>query len=406
MTATAAGILAGADRAAFATALGQRLRRAGVPVDLSRLESFVRALSAVPLLTRSQLYWAARISLVRHRRELAIFDEVFAAVFDAVWARDPHARRQGPAAAGPGDGWSAAPGAPRSARSEQDGGGLPWITRPALQADDGAPDPRAEIFEGEPMPSALAALAATPFDQLDPEQLHLLAGWLTGALARWPTRRTRRTHLHRRGGSIDLRATLRRSRATGWEPIHPARRTPVRARRRVILLCDVSRSMQPYTAVYLHLMRAAALGVQAEVFAFGTDLTRLTPALSDRDQRSGPSVVEKAAARVSDRSGGTRIGHSLHRFLRSRTGAAARGAVLVIASDGWDADPPAELEAALSRLHRRARRVIWLNPRVAEPGFAPLTGAMAAALPYCDELLPGHTLRALQDVVEALTRVP
>jgi uncharacterized protein len=403
-------VLAGIDRAAFAAALGARLRRAGVRVDLSRLESLVTALDAARPVSRGSLYWAARVSLVRHQREVIAFDEVFAAVFaDAVFALDPNARRHpvaGPAPSSPDDGWVSTPGAHRPA-AEQDGGGLPWLTRPKVtsEAQDGN-DGTALL--ADPLPSAVAALADTPFEDLDPGQLRLLTTWLEAALADWPSRRTRRTRPHARGRRIDLRATLARGRATGWEPVRLVKQRPVRARRRVILLCDVSRSMQPYTTVYLHLMRAAAVTAQAEVFAFATELTRLTPALS-APGRAGASadaaVIERAAAQVTDRAGGTRIGYSLRRFLLSRHGSAARGAILVIASDGWDADSPDALESVMIRLHRRAHRVIWLNPRAAAPGFAPLTGAMAAALPHCHELLPGNTLRAVRDVVSAITKL-
>ena len=162
------------------------------------------------------------------------------------------------------------------------------------------------------------------------------------------------------------------------------------------MLCDVSQSMQPYATAYLHLMRAVAVTTDAEVFAFATSLTRLTPALAGA---SAPAAIEAASAKVTDRFGGTRIGSNLRALLASHHGGALRGAIVIIASDGWDSDAPAELGAAMARLRRRAHRVIWLNPRAAAPGFAPLAGGMAAALPYCDELLPANTFAALADVV-------
>jgi uncharacterized protein with von Willebrand factor type A (vWA) domain len=160
--------------------------------------------------------------------------------------------------------------------------------------------------------------------------------------------------------------------------------------------------MQPYATIYLHLMRAAALrqsGIRPEVFAFATSLTRLTPALS---HRSAEVALARANARVGDRFGGTHLGRSVSALLRQPRGSALRGAVVIIASDGWDADPPEVLERALARVRRRAERIVWLNPRAAAPGFAPLAGSMAAALPYCDVFLPAHSLSGLRELFAAL----
>jgi hypothetical protein len=168
------------------------------------------------------------------------------------------------------------------------------------------------------------------------------------------------------------------------------------------MLCDVSQSMQSYAAAYLHLMRAVALTTDAEVFAFATTLTRLTSVL---EYRSPVVAMQQATERVADRFGGTRIASNVRALLASRHGGAIRGAIVIIASDGWDSDPPDELAKVMARMHRRAFVVLWLNPRAAAPGFAPLVGAMAAALPYCDYVLPAHNVRALADVVNAIVRV-
>ncbi|HUO39605.1 MAG TPA: VWA domain-containing protein, partial [Mycobacterium sp.] len=172
--------------------------------------------------------------------------------------------------------------------------------------------------------------------------------------------------------------------------------------RRVVLVCDVSRSMQPYAGIYLHLMRAAALRrarIRPEVFAFSTSLTRLTTVLA---HRSPEVALARANAKVTDRYGGTRLGRSIGALLRPPHGHALRGAVVIIASDGWDSDPPEVLERALVRVRRRAERLVWLNPRAAENGFQPLAGSMAAALPLCDLFLPAHSLTGLRDLLDAL----
>jgi uncharacterized protein len=147
-------------------------------------------------------------------------------------------------------------------------------------------------------------------------------------------------------------------------------------------------------------MRAFTLRTDAEVFAFATSLTRLTPVLA---HRSPEVAIEQATALVTDRFGGTRIATNLRALLASRHHNAVRGAIVIIGSDGWDSDPPEELEAAMARLTRRAHRVIWMNPRAGAPGFRPTVSTMAAALPYCDQLLPADTFASLAAVVRAVS---
>jgi uncharacterized protein with von Willebrand factor type A (vWA) domain len=212
-----------------------------------------------------------------------------------------------------------------------------------------------------------------------------------------------RRELDRHGKRVDLRRTMTASRSTGWESMVLERTRPRRRTRRVVLVCDVSRSMQPYATIYLHLMRAAALrraGIRPEVFAFSTSLTRLTPVLS---HRSPEVALARANAKVTDRYGGTHLGRSVGALLGPPHGHALRGAVVIIASDGWDSDPPDVLERALTRVRRRAELVVWLNPRAAQAGFKPLAGSMAAALPLCDLFLPANSLTALRDLFDALS---
>ncbi len=394
-----AAVLRGVDRAAFAVALGARLRAAGVPVGMTSVEAFSNALGVTPVDSTGELYWVARTTLVRRHGEIEAFDAVFAAVFDAAALRlDPPSRHADPTGGRPDDAWTRtdAAGADRAAG---DGQGLPWLTRPTVaeMATEPGTGPIVELR----LPSPLDALADAPFGTLDDARLAEIGGWIEATLPHWPTRRSRRHRQHRSGDRAALRATLQRARRTGWEPIELVATTSTQRRRRVLMVCDVSRSMQPTTTAYLHLMRAAALHSPTEVFAFATRLTRLTPVLAHRSARR---AIELATAGVDDRFTGTRIATGVHSLLRSRHGAAIRGATVVVASDGWDADPPEALERAMQRLSRRAHAVIWVNPRVAAPGFEPATGGMAAALPYCDELLSGHSLRALVEVVNAITR--
>jgi uncharacterized protein with von Willebrand factor type A (vWA) domain len=252
----------------------------------------------------------------------------------------------------------------------------------------------------ERLPSALEAVADVPLPLLDEAGLALLEGWFAAAMSRWPTRKSRRMTRQHPGRRVALRKTMSNARRTGFEPVELVRVRAARVPRRLVMVCDLSQSMQPYVKAYLHLARAAAVATPAEVFAFGTRLTRLTPFLV---HKSPETAIALATDKVTDRFGGTRIATNLRALLASRHGDACRGAVLLIASDGWDSDPPEELGAAMARLRRRAHRVIWLNPRAASPGYEPLVGGMAAALPHCDDFLPADTLRALAAVIEAIT---
>jgi len=171
--------------------------------------------------------------------------------------------------------------------------------------------------------------------------------------------------------------------------------------RRLVLLCDISGSMEPYARAYLQFLHAArATGPYAEAFVFATRLTRLTRAL-----RAGTAQVatRRAAAAAPDWSGGTRIGEALKAFndRHARRGM-ARGAIVVILSDGWERGDPELVGREMARLRRLAHRIVWVNPRAAAPGFQPLAGGMAAALPHCDAMVSGHSLAALDEVVDAI----
>jgi uncharacterized protein with von Willebrand factor type A (vWA) domain len=396
---TAPALLRGVDLAAFAAGLVARLRAGGVTVAASGPAALVAAMRALVPTSRTQLYWAARLTLVNRADDLPAFDAVFEAVFaDAVLPVDPVAlRAQRGVAASP------VPAAGRRDDTGPQADGLPWTTRPPSLRTTGTVGEAAAI--PDVLPSRIVARAEEPFEKFDENDLRLIGTWLEQAATAWPMRRTLRTEPHRHGKRIDLRATMRASRTTGWEPVTLTRTRPRRRRRPLVLVCDVSRSMQPYAAIYLHLMRATAMrekGFHPEVFAFSTTLTRLTAVMA---HRSPHTALDRANAKVSDRYGGTHLGGSIAELLAPPHGAALRGAVVMIASDGWDSDPPEVIEHALARLKRRAAHLIWLNPRAAAPGFQPLAGSMAAALPYCDAFLPAHSLTGLQELFAALARL-
>ncbi|MET0424973.1 MAG: VWA domain-containing protein [Actinoplanes sp.] len=390
-------LLRGADRAAFAVALVARLRRAGLVAGFTGVADLVHALEVSPPVSRDALYWTARVAVVRRHADLSIFDRVFAAVFDdapplpltraaaSAGRRDDDVHVRVPAAA-----------------DQESTGGLPWATRPPVvaPADDQTEEPGLRL--PDPRPSALAALADRPFEDLDARQIALLGDALRDQLTRWPTRRTRRHVSDPAGRRVALRPTIARARRTGGELVDVVRERQIRRPRRVVMLCDVSESMRAQATAYLHLMRAVTLVAEAEVFAFATTLTRLTPALR---HSSAQEAIATATAAVSDRFGGTRIAANITALLESHHGNALRGGLVLVASDGWDSDPADLMVDTMARLRRRAYKILWLNPRAGAPGFTPAVASMAAALPFCDRLLPAATFADLAAAAWQLSEV-
>ena len=216
-----------------------------------------------------------------------------------------------------------------------------------------------------------------------------------------PLRRTRRRERGRHGRQIDLRRSLRASLRTGGEPMRLARRRRRVVPRRLVMLCDISGSMEPYARAYLQFLTSAAgSGPHVEVFVFATRLTRLTRALAGRHPER---AIQRAAAAAPDWSSGTRIGDALKTFndRHGRRGM-ARGAVVVILSDGWERGDPALVGREMERLARLAHRIVWVNPRVSASAFSVQAGGMVAALPHCDALVSGHSFDALAEVAAAI----
>jgi uncharacterized protein len=188
---------------------------------------------------------------------------------------------------------------------------------------------------------------------------------------------------------------------TAGDPVRLARRRRRVLPRRLVLLCDISGSMEPYARAYLQFLTCAArTGPNAEAFVFATRLTRVTRALGSRNP---DRAIQRAAAAAPDWSSGTRIGDALRAFndRHGRRGM-ARGAVIVILSDGWERGDPVLVGREMARLSRLAHRIVWVNPRVSADSFSVQSGGMLAALPYCDALVSGHSFQALAEVAEAI----
>ena len=250
--------------------------------------------------------------------------------------------------------------------------------------------------------SRVERLAGTDFAELSPAELQALTGLMSELTLAVPLRRSRREHPSARGRRTDLRSTLRHARRTGGHPLRLARRAPALRPRQLIVLCDISGSMEPYARAMLQLLYCAAGGAEAEVFTFATRLTRLTGALAHMPPEQ---ALRRAGQAAPDWLGGTRIGASLKEFNDTvgRPGL-ARGAVVVIISDGWDTGEPAVLRREMQRLSRVAHRIIWVNPRTKSEQYRPLAGGMAAAWPYCDAVLSAHSVNALHELTAALAQ--
>jgi len=369
------------------------LHRAGVPAPPDRAAGLARALQLVPPVDRTALYWTCRIALVTDRAQLPVFDAVFSAVFDG--RLDPADSR--------GD-----PTAPPPIGSEPRTRPAPPDDRPAQPGESGAAAGSTDgSDDGADREVLLAAASAeerlrhTTFADLDVDELARVRELVRRLVLSTPVRRSRRSRASRRSGDrLDLRRTVRAAQRTGGDParlVHAARRTTPR---RLVLLCDVSGSMEPYTRIYLTLLQGAVARARAEAFVFSTRLTRLTRQLAVRDP---DQALARAGATSSDWAGGTRLAEGIGRFVadHGRRGL-ARGAVVVVLSDGWAQDDPEEVADAVRRLRRLAHRIVWVNPRKAAPGYAPLVGGMAAALPFCDAFVSGHSLAALDQVVAAV----
>jgi hypothetical protein len=198
----------------------------------------------------------------------------------------------------------------------------------------------------------------------------------------------------------DLRATVHSSLRTAGEPLHRRWRAPTQRPRQMVLVCDVSGSMAPYARMLLQYMHACvAAQRRVEAFAFGTRLTRITQELAGRDH---DRALDRAAAAVTDFSGGTRIGAAIAELNRVHGRRIGRGAVVIVLSDGWDRGEPEQLDVEMARLRRAAYRLVWLNPLAAHPDYQPLARGMQAAVPHTDRLLAGNSLASLEELATIL----
>ena len=383
--------------AQICAAFGHLLHRTGIPVTPERSVRFASVVELAQPTQIAELYWLARVTLLSDIKQLEAFDQIFQQVFRGIFdfadfrgeLIDPAPLSAVPA------GEQSRGDAKKSGESESNPRGTS-VTPGAPSSDQ----------EDESEISVLAAMSTQErvnerdFSTLTLDELALIRHLVDQLPLVPPSRTRRRTQRARKGNLLDLRATLRASRRTGGDPIRLIKRSPTTKPRRVVLIADVSGSMEPYARIYLHLMRGAVQALGAEAFVFATHLTRLTRPLATTQ----PDLAyKKAAEAATDWSGGTRIGSSIKTFIDDfgRRGI-ARGAVVVIVSDGWEIEDPEILATHMARLSRLSHHIIWVNPRKAVASYQPLVGGMAAALPYVDTFVSGHSMNALNEVMGAI----
>ena len=387
------------DLAEVAARFGAELRRAGLPVGPGRSERFATAVTIARPQMLDELYRCALATLASDKDETDILRAVFNRVFGGL--DDPATRRGDqslPAMRPPTSPENLLARAARAAKSHvSDTEAAP--TPDAGEDGQDSPEPEREI-EHRYLGSTVERLAGKDFAELSDSELLLLAGLMRSITLSVPLRRSRREHRRPGGPRTDVRSTLRQARRTGGWAFRLISKAPTRRPRDLVVLCDISGSMEPYARAMIQLLYCAAGGARAEVFTFATRLTRLTPALS----RTMPAVaLQRAGQAAPDWLGGTKIGESIKEFndLYGRRGM-ARGAIVVIISDGWDTGDPEILRREMERLSLVAYRIVWVNPRTKSASYQPLAGGMAAAWPHCDAVVSAHTLAALDQLSDAL----
>jgi len=353
------------------------LREAGLEVGPGRVSDALHGLDAVELARRDDVYWTLRQTLVSRAEDIGAFDRAFAAWFLRVPELAP----------------------PRTPEAQR--------ARAVRTASRDGKEDAAEGVDGEERAAGWSpdeVLRRKDFSELSRDELAKLRLLIAELAATRPQRRSRRLRRTPRGTTLDLRRLVRASLATGGDPVDRAFRKRVETHRKLIVLCDVSGSMEPYSRailLFVHGLLESGRGVEA--FAFGTRLTRLSDELSGPDPER---ALEEASKRVVDWSGGTRIGASLKAFndLWGRR-ALSRGAVVVIVSDGWEREHARLVGREMARLQRAAYAIVWVNPLKGNPDYQPLAEGMRAALPYVDRFVAGHNLASLEELAGLLAGI-
>lgn len=366
---------------------GRVLRRLGLDVNPGRMMDLVSALDHIEIGEKSDFFHAARTLLVHERQDLPLFDEAF----ELFWRK-------------PAQGWDVEwQGLTRRRRSR-----TPIVTHPPLKDEppstdesDSASKELRTVIEVTHTYSHREILRHKDFAEMSVEESEAVKRMMSDFLWKVNERRTRRRRPGK-GHLIDMRRTLRRSLRSEGEVFSWAYREHKLKPRPLVVIADISGSMERYTRLLLHFIYGmkSALSQPMEAFVFSTRLTRITRPLQIRDL---DMALKNVGQLVNDWAGGTRIGESLKTFnFEWSRRVLGRGAVVLIISDGWDRGDTELLAREMARLRRSCQRVIWLNPLLGSPDYEPLTRGIQAALPHIDHFLPVHNLASLEDLANRL----
>ncbi len=358
---------------------GRLLRLMGVSVNLSQMIELVRALDVLPLTNRQDFFFTARALLVTQHEDYPLFEQAF-----QLYWRVPK------------------PFTLDGGRSKNKPPARPARLPGLLLGGVGAAEEEEERHEDQPSYSALEILRRKDFSHMSWEEVQAAKAAL--AAMRWPIpeRTTRRMRPARGGHLPDLRHVVRDNLRYGGEPLRLRWRQRKSRPRPLVVLCDISGSMEQYARMLLHFLHALNHQMRSvESFVFGTRLTRITHHLRHKDV---DQALDEVGQSVQDWSGGTRIGDAIKTFnYQWARRVLGRGAVVLLISDGWDRGEVGVLAHEMARLQRAAHRLIWLNPLLGSESYEPIQRGMAAALPFVDNFLPVHNLRSLEQLAQALT---
>lgn len=358
-----------------AVTFGRVLRGANLRVGTDRIVEFARSLEELDAGRREDVYWAGRVTLCSRPEDIEVYDRAF----EVFWDRGGSAKGR------------SRPSSRLSVQVPEDS-----VAPPKETVEKNESGEEAVMLRSSPV----EVLRSKDFALYSPEEFAELQRLLADLKLSGALRRSRRLEPAPRGRH-DPRRTLRGAMRTGGEAVRYRYRKARVQPRRVVLLCDVSGSMAAYSRALLRFLHASVVsGSRLEAFSIGTRLTRITKELATRDP---DRALRQASGAVKDISGGTRLGDAIKDFVdRWGQRGMARGAVVVVLSDGWDRGDVHVLAEQMQRIQRLAYRVIWVNPLKAAPGYQPLAGGMAAALPHVDVFLSGHNFESLEELARAI----
>ncbi len=392
--------------------LGRDLRDAGMNIGSGQIINLVEAVSSIDLRRREDFYSAAKTTLVTSPEQIPVFDLAFARFWRRVLkpeiATDElFERHEFDMPPAPGDDAEQAQASKKQAADNKNSSKKERAVVAVEDTDDQNSEDQQDLDalpEDVIVFSAREVFKKKDFAQFSPDEIAEARRLISAMNWKLGTRKTRRKEKAKHGDFIDYRRTLRHSMKHGGVPIELRRRRHKEKMRPLVLICDISGSMDRYSRLLLQFVHAMEQGLDnVEVFVFSTRLTRITRELR---KKNVDAAIEQVVNSVHDWSGGTRIGESIKAFNYEWSRRVLRsGATVVMISDGWDRGDPQLLATEMARLQRSCRRLIWLNPLLGAPGYQPLTQGIRAALPFVDAFLPIHNLKSLEALAELLSDV-